>query len=100
MPVGLSIMPTENTDNISEALADAVRTLGKFPDAVILDNGRAFKSKHFTKSPEFYDSGLAGIYERYGIMTHFTKPYHSQSKPIEPFSSSSMSAFLRCFLRI
>ncbi|MCW9706273.1 Mu transposase C-terminal domain-containing protein [Fodinibius salsisoli] len=85
MPVGLSIMPTENTDNISEALADAVKTLGKFPEAVILDNGRAFKAKHFTKSPEFYDTRLAGIYQRYGIITHFTKPYHPQSKPIEQF---------------
>lgn len=85
MPVGLSIMPTENTDNISEALADAVKTLGKFPEVVILDNGRAFKAKHFTKSPELYDTGLGGIYQRYGITTHFTKPYHPQSKPIEPF---------------
>lgn len=93
MPVGLSIMPTENTDNISEALADAVKTLGKFPDAVILDNGRAFKAKHFTGSPEFYDSGLAGIYHQYGIITHFTKPYHPQSKPIEPFFNQLNARF-------
>ena len=85
MPVGFSIMPTENTDNISEALADAVNTLGKFPEAVILDNSRAFKANHFTESKEFNDIGLAGLYERYGITTHFTKPYHPQSKPIEPF---------------
>lgn len=84
-PVGFSLMPTENTDNISEALADAVHTLGKFPDAVILDNGRAFKGKFFTNSPEFYDAGLAGLYERHGIIAHFTKPYSGQSKPIEPF---------------
>ncbi|MBO6572101.1 MAG: hypothetical protein JJ958_06600 [Balneola sp.] len=84
-PVGISIMPTENTDNINEALLDAINTLGKFPQAVILDNGRAFKAKHFTKSPDFYDAGIAGIYEKYGILTHFTLPYHGQSKPVEPF---------------
>jgi len=84
-PVGISIMPTENIDNINEALLDSIRTLGKFPKSVILDNGRAFKAKHFTQSPDFYDAGISGIYERYGIITHFTAPYHGQSKPVEPW---------------
>lgn len=83
-PVGVSIMPTENTDNISEALADGIHTLGKFPDSVILDNGRAFGARHFTAT-DFDDAGIAGIYERYGILMHTTLAYHGQSKPIEPF---------------
>ena len=84
-PVGFSLMPTENTDNIAEALADAIQTLGKLPKAVIIDNGKAFKGKFFTRSADFHDAGIAGVYEQLGVHVHFTKPYHGQSKPVERF---------------
>ncbi len=84
-PLGWEIMPTENTQSISSALRRAIIRLGKIPQVVYLDNGRAFKSKFFQGSTSFDEAGYAGLYERLGIKTIFAWPYHGQSKPIERF---------------
>ncbi len=82
LPVGWTIMPTENTACISEALFYSVRTLGFVPRVVYLDNGRAFQSQFFAgKSME----DVNGLYRRLGIDVQTAWPYHGQSKPIEPW---------------
>jgi len=91
-PLGWEIMPTENTQSISSALRRAIIRLGKVPQVVYLDNGRAFKSKFFKGSTGFDEAGYAGLYERLGIKTIFAWPYHGQSKPIERFFGSFAEA--------
>jgi putative transposase len=83
-PCGWEIMPTENTACISSALRRAILTLGKIPQVVYLDNGRAFGAKYFTTT-SLAESGLVGLYERLGIKTIFAWPYHGQSKTVERF---------------
>ena len=87
-PLGWEIMPTENTQSISSALRRSIIRLGKLPQVVYLDNGRAFKSKFFQGSTSFDEAGYAGLYERLGIHTIFAWPYNGQSKPIERFFGS------------
>ncbi len=84
MPLGWEIMPTENTQSISVALRRAILRLGKLPKIVYLDNGRAFKSKYFTKV-DFEQTELPGLYHSLGIKLIVAKPYHGQSKTIERF---------------
>jgi putative transposase len=92
-PLGWEIMPTENTQAISSALRRAIIRLGKTPQVVYLDNGRAFKSKFFQGSTTSFDeAGYTGLYERLGIKTIFAWPYHGQSKPIERFFGSFAEA--------
>ena len=85
MPMGWEIMPTENTAAISSALRRAIVALGKIPKCVYLDNGKAFKSRFFTNSPDFSEDGFAGLYARLGIETTFAWAYHGQSKTVERF---------------
>ena len=85
-PCGWEIMPTENTACISAALRRAILALGKMPQVVYLDNGKAFGAKYFTSN--LAESGLAGLYERLGIKTIFAWPYHGQSKTVERFFSN------------
>lgn len=85
-PCGWEIMPTEDTTCISAALRRAILTLGKMPQVVYLDNGKAFGAKYFTGN--LAESGLAGLYERLGIKTIFAWPYHGQSKTVERFFSN------------
>jgi len=84
MPIGWQILPTENVIGISAALRMAVINLGKIPDIVYLDNGKAFKAKVFTDTdPDFEE--LIGIYGRLGIAVMFALPYGARSKVIERF---------------
>jgi len=89
MPVGWEIAATENTAAISAAYERAIRTLGFVPRIFYLDNGRAFRSKFFTKTKDFSASELPGLFERlkpHGyIETIFAWPYHGQSKTVERF---------------
>lgn len=85
MPLGWEIMPTEDTAAISSALRRAILALGKMPQVVYLDNGRAFKSRFFAGSSNFDEAGFEGLYARLGIKTIFAWPYHGQSKTIERF---------------
>lgn len=84
MPLGWEIMPSENTASISAALRRSIISLGKLPRIVYLDNGRAFKGKHFTGT-DFDQTELPGLYGRLGIQLIVAKPYHGQSKTIERF---------------
>lgn len=84
MPVGWQIMPTESTVAISAALRNAIYNLGKYPQCVYLDNGRAFKAKVFTETDPNFDEFL-GLYGRLGIATIFAEPYRARSKVVERF---------------
>ena len=80
--VGYEIMLTENTQSITSALRNAIIYMGKKPEYVQLDNGKAFKGKYFTNIEE---SNVLGLYERLGIKTYFSKAYNGRAKIIERF---------------
>ncbi|AGW14143.1 DDE-type integrase/transposase/recombinase [Megalodesulfovibrio gigas] len=83
-PVGWQIMPTESTIAVAGALRMACQTLGRPPLHLLLDNGKAFKAKVFTRtSPDFQD--FAGLFGRLGILVHFAAPYNARAKVIERF---------------
>ena len=83
-PAGWQIMPTENQISILAAFRNAVQALGRYPDMVYLDNGRAFKSKLFTDTdPDFEE--MTGLYARVGTAVTFAKPYNGRSKVVERF---------------
>jgi len=83
---GYTFMLEENVDAIHLALYRAILRLGKLPEAVYLDNGKAFRAKIFTdETLNFTESGISGLYGRLGIQCHFANPYNSRSKPIESF---------------
>jgi len=85
MPLGWEIMPTENTQAISAALRRAILALGKMPQVVYLDNGKAFKSRFFAGCGDWDEDHFTGIYAQLGIRTIFAWPYHGQSKTVERF---------------
>ena len=82
---GYSIMLEEDIAAVHLALYRAMLRLGKFPRCVLLDNGKAFKSKIFTSEIDLSTSGASGLYGRLGILTTFAQPYNARSKPIESF---------------
>jgi putative transposase len=88
MPLGWELMPTENTQSIHVALRRAIITLGKMPKVAYLDNGKAFRAKHFTNSADFDNGAISGLYSRLGIQTSFATPYHGQAKTVERFFGS------------
>lgn len=84
-PLGWELMPTENTAAIHAALRRAIIALGKLPQVAYLDNGRAFRGKHFTAAEDFDNGVIAGLYARMGIAVTFAWPYHGQAKTVERF---------------
>lgn len=89
-PCGWHIMPTENQWGVLSAFRNAVVTLGKYPESVYIDNGRAFKSKLFTNiDPDFEE--LSGIYYRLGIAYFLAKPYNGRTKVVERFNGTIQS---------
>ncbi len=84
-PAGWYLMMTENTQCIHAALRHAIISLGKIPNYIYLDNGKAFRSRFFTETPDFEQAGIHGLYARLGIHTSFALPYNAQSKPVERF---------------
>ncbi|MCP3941430.1 MAG: transposase [Desulfobacteraceae bacterium] len=84
-PVGWQILPTENQWGILAAFRNAVQTLGRYPDSVYLDNGRAFKSKLFAKEVDLDFEEMTGLYARVGTAVMFAKPYNGRSKVVERF---------------
>ena len=84
---GWSLMISEDRNAIHLALQRAVLRLGRAPEHVYLDNGRAFKAKFFTDpdQTDFEALGLGGLYSRLGCEVHFAQPYNAQSKPVESF---------------
>jgi len=89
-PAGWQIMPNENTVAILAAFRNSVEALGKYPESVYLDNGRAFKSKFFMeKESDFED--MTGLYARVGTAVMFAKPYNGRSKVVERFFKTFQS---------
>jgi putative transposase len=84
-PLGWEIMLEENVQCIATALRNAILCLGKTPKWVLLDNGKAFKSRIFTSVDELSETEIAGIFARLDINCHFAMPYNAQAKPIERF---------------
>jgi putative transposase len=86
-PVGWQIMPTENTVAIQAALRMAIQNLGKYPQILYIDNGKAFKAKVFTDTdPDFEE--LQGLFARLGMAVMFAMPYRGRSKVVERFFST------------
>ena len=87
--VGYSYMLTEDFYAIHTALRAAIMQLGKIPKHVLLDNGKAFKSKIFMgtrpDNTNLAEMGFGGIYSKLGIGVHFAKPYNARAKTIERF---------------
>ncbi|MBR1943114.1 transposase [bacterium] len=82
---GYEIMLTENTQNISSALRNAIIRLGKIPKKVYMDNGRAFRGSYFKGCNDFNQAGFQGVYKNLGIKEVVAKPYNGRSKIVERF---------------
>jgi putative transposase len=82
-PVGFEIMLTENTQCVLAALRNAIITLGMYPKHVLIDNGKAFRAKIFTRKFQFQETEIPAIFDRLGILPHYAPPYTPQYKPIE-----------------
>lgn len=86
--VGWRLDRTENADLVRLAFADVVETYG-VPEAVYLDNGRAFASKWITGGARWRfrfkvkNEDPVGVVRALGVEVHWTTPYHGQAKPIE-----------------
>lgn len=78
--VGFELMLEENTQCIASALRNSIINLGKIPQFVYQDNGKAFKSKYFIE-----DETLSGLFVNLGIQPVFAKPYNAKAKVIERF---------------
>ena len=96
--VGWEIMPTESTQAIAASLRRSMLWMGYLltgdedtalvPRSMLLDNGKAFKSKYFAGLPgTLEESGVAGLFEElrpYGFSgVQFARAYHGQTKPVE-----------------
>jgi len=106
-PVGASLAFTEDSQHIQAAFRNAflntsqwylqtdaegntVQTRPPFafvPEAVYLDNGKAFRSKLFHESWEGHDLEveLGGVFPKLGIEAHFAESYNAKAKVIERF---------------
>jgi len=84
-PAGWQILPSENQWGILAAFRNAVMSLGRYPDSVYLDNGRAFKSKLFCKEVDLDFEEMTGLYARVGTAVMFAKPYNGRAKVVERF---------------
>ena len=82
-PVGFEIMLTESTQCVLAALRNAIITLGKYPKHVLIDNGKAFRAKIFSRKFQFQETEIPAIFERLVIKPHYAPPYTPQYKPIE-----------------
>lgn len=79
---------TINQHIVRLAFGDMVEKYG-VPEDAYLDNGREFANKWMTGGAatrfrfKILDDDPLGIFALMGIQTHWTTPYHGQSKPIE-----------------
>jgi len=85
-PLGWQIAPTENQWVILGAFRNACMALGRYPDSVYLDNGRAFKAKLFKGAGLDLDfEEMNGLYARVGTAVFHAKPYNGRAKVVERF---------------
>jgi putative transposase len=116
-PVGAALAFSEDSQHILTAFRNAflntshwylltddegntVQTRPPFafvPEAVYLDNGKAFKSKLFHESWEGHDLELelGGIFPKLGIEAHFAESYNAKAKVIERFFRTFQEQFER-----
>ena len=80
--VGYDIMLEENTQNIANALRNAILNMDKVPEYVYQDNGRAFKSKFFNGDSKFKELGFTGVYQKLGITPVYATPYNARGEYI------------------
>lgn len=79
---GYEIMLTENTAVIAASLRRAILALGRVPEFVLTDNGRAFKAKFFTNI-DLNDTEFDGLFGKLGIKHVLSRAYNARSKVIE-----------------
>lgn len=91
--VGYDIMLEENTQNIANALRNAILNMDKIPEFVYQDNGRAFKSKFFNGDSKFEELGFTGVYKKLGITPVYATPYNALAKVIERFFLDFQESF-------
>jgi len=93
-PVGWEISFSENMQSVTTALFNALLTVGKLPSVILVDNGKAFLAKIFTRKIVIEETEIPGMIERLNkidpdaldrIEYRHAPPYHPQSKPIERF---------------
>jgi len=116
-PVGATLAFTEDSQHIQAAFRNAflntsqwylqtdaegntVQTRPPFafvPEAVYLDNGKAFRSKLFHESWEGHDLEveLGGVFPKLGIEAHFAESYNAKAKVIERFFRTFQEQFER-----
>jgi putative transposase len=116
-PVGASLAFTEDSQHIQTAFRNAflntshwylqtdaegntVQTRPPFafvPEAVYLDNGKAFRAKLFHESWEGHDLELelGGVFPKLGIEAHFAESYNAKAKVIERFFRTFQEQFER-----
>ena len=87
------IMLEENTQNIANALRNAILNMDKVPEYVYQDNGRAFKSKFFNGDSKFEELGFTGVYQKLGITPVYATPYNARAKVIERFFLDFQESF-------
>ena len=81
--LGWELMLSESIQCITSALRNSIICLGKKPQCVYIDNGKAFKAKVFTSDINLTDTEILGMFKRLEIEAHFALPYNARSKPIE-----------------
>jgi len=86
-------MMEEDTQCIASALRNAILNIGRIPDIVYQDNGRAFKANFFTGNKDFEELGFNGIYGKLGIKPVFAAPYNARAKVIERFFREFQEGF-------
>ena len=86
-------MLEENTQNIANALRNAILNMDKVPEYVYQDNGRAFKSKFFNGDSKFEELGFTGVYQKLGITPVYATPYNARAKVIERFFLDFQESF-------
>lgn len=88
MFVAWRLAETENKETTRLVIGDMVERHG-IPDAIVLDNGRAFASKWISGGAanryrfKIRDEDPRGLLTTLGVAVQFTQPYSGQSKPIE-----------------
>lgn len=86
--VAWRLATSENKETVRLVIGDMVERYG-IPDAIWLDNGRAFASKWISGGSatryrfKVRDEEPEGLLTALGIEVHWTTPYSGQSKPIE-----------------
>lgn len=84
-PLGMSLALSEDSAHTLTAFRNAFLHAGVLPWWVLLDNGKAFRSKLFNEKWEEHDleREFAGIFPRLGIDAHFARAYNAKAKVIE-----------------